>query len=184
MLEHPLCGRLGSSPHTRGARPSSAPPPTKSKIIPAYAGSTEGRVRFPGGVGDHPRIRGEHVSMVRRCRYFGGSSPHTRGARRPVGPRPRACRIIPAYAGSTAPCTSTRPSRADHPRIRGEHRLAGPPHQTTPGSSPHTRGARSWRWHPGPCRRIIPAYAGSTPGRPGRRPRGGGSSPHTRGAPG
>ena len=91
---------------------------------------------------------------------------------------------------------------ADHPRIRGEHRLFlwGP--GTVPGSSPHTRGALRHSQGPDRRLRIIPAYAGSTrwrhrcchgagdhprirgehaahgPENRGRR----GSSPHTRGA--
>ena len=91
---------------------------------------------------------------------------------------------------------------SDHPRIRGEHRgmcLASLP---SPGSSPHTRGARERGESNVAGRGIIPAYAGST--RPLRKigdetkdhPRirgehadpivlrhgNRGSSPHTRGA--
>ena len=96
-----------------------------------------------------------------------------------------------------------RQPHPDHPRIRGEHRLAETPHPTSSGSSPHTRGARRrGAARPG-RRRIIPAYAGSTStasaiafqtadhprirgehatssASPGLIP---GSSPHTRGAP-
>ena len=91
----------------------------------------------------------------------------------------------------------------DHPRIRGEHRLATPPYQTPSGSSPHTRGAQVGADGPHATRRIIPAYAGSTPARSSPSPTGtdhprirgehmepttdaqseAGSSPHTRGAP-
>ena len=91
---------------------------------------------------------------------------------------------------------------SDHPRIRGEHRIL-PPDQTLPGgSSPHTRGARSLPPSRPQAPRIIPAYAGSTPGMKwlsgssqdhprirGEHPRSCstvavslGSSPHTRGA--
>ena len=53
-------GRLGSSPHTRGAREYTGMSPSSSRIIPAYAGSTHApRTRRPRGP-DHPRIRGEH----------------------------------------------------------------------------------------------------------------------------
>ena len=73
----------GSSPHTRGA-------PRRGSESPA------------AGV-DHPRIRGEHPFLVGRACGPPGSSPHTRGARvARIRPRMRA-RIIPAYAGSTAP---------------------------------------------------------------------------------
>ena len=51
----------------------------------------------------------------------------------------------------------------DHPRIRGEH--SNPQDRTGGeiGSSPHTRGARNLAIPGVPERRIIPAYAGSTP---------------------
>ena len=59
---------------------------------------------------------------------------------------------------------------ADHPRIRGEHVQPTTREGIGQGSSPHTRGA------PGPptpttsTRRIIPAYAGSTPRPPACTP--------------
>ena len=111
-------------------------------------------------------------------------------------------RIIPAYAGST-PHAPNRPVKAsDHPRIRGEHQMNPRTKTSMAGSSPHTRGAPRSPVHPGRRRGIIPAYAGSTPGRSSRadawrdhpRIRGehdglplaewrrAGSSPHTRGA--
>ena len=92
--------------------------------------------------------------------------------------------------------------RSDHPRIRGEHARSRPTRPDLTGSSPHTRGAPGPRAGRLPARRIIPAYAGSTPA-PTKRPaatrdhpriRGEhnepieyvairtGSSPHTRGA--
>ena len=91
----------------------------------------------------------------------------------------------------------------DHPRIRGEHDVFSRDTDCPHGSSPHTRGARCSSSGRDECVRIIPAYAGSTPSPPRRRPyrrdhpriRGEhpslnatveacvGSSPHTRGAP-
>ena len=131
-----------------------------------------------------------------------GSSPHTRGALVLQSGALVELGIIPAYAGSTMRYTFGHRTELDHPRIRGEHPPAGMESTIFPGSSPHTRGARSRS----PARddrcRIIPAYAGSTRHRAhGRRqdrdhPRirgehgggvaeaiaGYGSSPHTRGA--
>ena len=52
----------GSSPHTRGAHDRRSPPNPHQRIIPAYAGSTRPRKRRTPRRGDHPRIRGEHVS--------------------------------------------------------------------------------------------------------------------------
>ena len=91
----------------------------------------------------------------------------------------------------------------DHPRIRGEHISISVFEITSPGSSPHTRGAHRGSNRPPRDRRIIPAYAGSTPttgtarSNPWDHPRirgehlrmhlvrdgDDGSSPHTRGAP-
>ena len=110
--------------------------------------------------------------------------------------------IIPAYAGSTRSGCGTTFSGRDHPRIRGEHVNLLIVSDFPPGSSPHTRGARSRVHRHRRPERIIPAYAGSTtydktgsylePDHP--RIRGehrmlgddatlaGGSSPHTRGA--
>ena len=112
-----------------------------------------------------------------------GSSPHTRGA--PHVHRP----------SSHAPW--------DHPRIRGEHTVAGFALMAVAGSSPHTRGARTRagelpqgpRDHPrirgehddvretgGRPGGIIPAYAGSTTHSSTESRQSLGSSPHTRGA--
>ena len=155
-----------------------------------------------------------------RQKFAKGSSPHTRGAQIAVDEDRLAPGIIPAYAGSTAESFRPRilrlgssphtrrssfpyPFGGDHPRIRGEHNLAKRTGLPASGSSPHTRGARRADACRPPCGRIIPAYAGSTPGpRRGRgwlmdhpRIRGEhhvfwlcrnsnvGSSPHTRGAP-
>ncbi len=84
--EHPLTSSAtncahGSSPHSRGARPSVLRPTRRRGIIPAFAGST--------------------VSAEMRAFGQRGSSPHSRGARR-VAVAPGSHRgIIPAFAGST-----------------------------------------------------------------------------------
>ena len=54
---------------------------------------------------------------------------------------------------------------------------------TSPGSSPHTRGARVPVDDERPVPGIIPAYAGSTQSASSAPCRWDGSSPHTRGAP-
>ena len=95
--------------------------PYKRRIIPACAGSTLTMSTIARIYGDHPRMRGEHVSMRSMNFCCGGSSPHARGApfRGLWLPRPRG--IIPACAGSTQ-CTRFWDFTArDHPRMRGEH---------------------------------------------------------------
>ena len=152
----------GSSPHTRGARPSHLNLAMASRIIPAYAGSTEARSNDVRGRRDHPRIRGEHSPVEPSYSKHEGSSPHTRGARSESLYQPDAGGIIPAYAGSTRPSARGRHRRTDHPRIRGEHQCAGIRLGERSGSSPHTRGARRASASLRRPRRIIPAYAGST----------------------
>ena len=192
----------GSSPHTRGAPQMFEDPDLPPGIIPAYAGSTsKSRVRIQP-VKDHPRIRGEHVLLQGDRGAGRGSSPHTRGAPATAPAKTALTRIIPAYAGSTFNALVLSSRATDHPRIRGEHADGVLTRMSIGGSSPHTRGARCASSPISTRQRIIPAYAGSTPGRhsPAPTPRdhprirgehalrvGGhlqvvGSSPHTRGA--
>ena len=132
----------GSSPHTRGALFHRSCGSGRTRIIPAYAGST----KFVGPkqyyLEDHPRIRGEHVAAHL---LHGGQTG-----------------IIPAYAGSTSAGCLPTAAPADHPRIRGEHRARRRRYFRRRGSSPHTRGAPLWRGSGPSGIRIIPAYAGST----------------------
>ena len=91
----------GSSPHTRGALVAGVTADGDPGIIPAYAGSTGAFVDLHLSIPDHPRIRGEHGVDRDSQLLFAGSSPHTRGARRPGHAPPELAGIIPAYAGST-----------------------------------------------------------------------------------
>ena len=79
---------LGSSPHTRGALEAEPGVTGVARIIPAYAGSTQKRASERVRKTDHPRIRGEHVRSEVRSSGAIGSSPHTRGARGRLDPRP------------------------------------------------------------------------------------------------
>ena len=183
----------GSSPHTRGARRKHCRGRRPGRIIPAYAGSTPCGTIILTEDRDHPRIRGEHTSVTSRRSCAWGSSPHTRGALRRGQHHHGEQRIIPAYAGSTAYCSSAASRRRDHPRIRGEHRLrrqcrhsgvvdhprirgehvSNSDDGTMPyGSSPHTRGAPFIDGADQVLAGIIPAYAGSTYRRCRRRRRG------------
>ena len=154
----------GSSPHTRGAPGVLRVAHFSIRIIPAYAGSTEGVLDSAAQGADHPRIRGEHDSMTSSAIRAFGSSPHTRGAHELPNNVVGLDGIIPAYAGSTPHRGLEFGREGDHPRIRGEHRAFMPSWRRGDGSSPHTRGAliifRSIAAFEG----IIPAYAGSTNG--------------------
>jgi len=161
---------LGSSPRARGAQETTFTNAAAEGIIPACAGSTLPGAPSPDRMGDHPRVRGEHLSVLSLAAAPRGSSPRARGAPH-VDPGPAtSAGIIPACAGSTSATVPPRRHTGDHPRVRGEHprfrfSLAAPA-----GSSPRARGALSMlvrgRCHSG----IIPACAGST-----------GSPPPTRG---
>ena len=156
----------GSSPHTRGAPVFQLLGAFLAGIIPAYAGSTSHQRLALSSNWDHPRIRGEHVDRVDQQVVDTGSSPHTRGARRPASVPDIRPRIIPAYAGSTRWAPAARRRSRDHPRIRGEHHASASFFCLRRGSSPHTRGAQVLDHRVLDEEGIIPAYAGSTSCRP------------------
>ena len=83
--EHPrpACGEhelVGSSPLARGARDLHASVRQCDGIIPACAGSTLRGERHRLIFRDHPRLRGEHFSLVPGSTVLLGSSPLARGA--------------------------------------------------------------------------------------------------------
>ena len=154
---------VGDHPRIRGEHPRGEGRRNEGgRIIPAYAGSTASFPRQAPRPPDHPRIRGEHRPSSPGSSWTAGSSPHTRGAPDRGEARQSGDGIIPAYAGSTASSSPPCPPPSDHPRIRGEHTRVPETETRSPGSSPHTRGARADE--PRHRRRIgiIPAYAGST----------------------
>ena len=191
----------GSSPHTRGTRPSGGPPPGRKRFIPAYAGNApEGRPHCPAS-SVHPRIRGERGFGKDAVFYAYGSSPHTRGTPHPDAKCRPPLRFIPAYAGNATTRLPVSRPRSVHPRIRGERQFVMTPVSTSIGSSPHTRGTLSSSRQSSHHCRFIPAYAGNARRTPSLRRRATvhprirgergnrarslcsdcGSSPHTRG---
>ena len=165
-LDH---GPDGSSPLSRGIQASGWHPHVHARIIPALAGNTPvvSSVRLLDG--DHPRSRGEYDPALPIGRRRPGSSPLSRGipwAELAVGV---GIGIIPALAGNTRASHPDDPHRGDHPRSRGEYRLAIPDPLRDLGSSPLSRGIRGdWRGNSGHSR-IIPALAGNTDRRLRRR---------------
>ena len=91
----------GSSPLARGARQKPAQNWDDAGIIPACAGSTNAEAAKESAEGDHPRLRGEHLTYSAPSRLTRGSSPLARGAPPRGGSITSALRIIPACAGST-----------------------------------------------------------------------------------
>ena len=135
------CG-LGSSPHARGAHPPEYFDSAAVRIIPACAGSTTPSFQAFAQVGDHPRMRGEHIGTAISDAFAWGSSPHARGALARAHAAGAKTRIIPACAGSTSARRLAARLRGDHPRMRGEHFV--------------------FRKRPFDSQWIIPACAGST----------------------
>ena len=159
---HGLLRAVGSSPLTRGARPPLPMPVTRSRLIPAYAGSTDSLIFCRSRAAAHPRLRGEHERGHAHGVTTRGSSPLTRGAPRaqccPAGPYG----LIPAYAGSTRERVGTASWKRAHPRLRGEHARFGISSMDAAGSSPLTRGAPAGHYRLPRPPGLIPAYAGST----------------------
>ena len=152
----------GSSPLARGAPASLSGVFPLLGIIPACAGSTRCASTTGASLWDHPRLRGEHLCSGDEMDREPGSSPLARGAliRREV--MEVGAGIIPACAGSTVRPAGRAGAFWDHPRLRGEHKLAVIVPFSDQGSSPLARGARREAPSSSTITRIIPACAGST----------------------
>ena len=173
---HTTHKQKGSSPRMRGALRVSTRRRCLTRIIPAYAGSTNLPPALGGRGWDHPRVCGEHSRGQRVVRALGGSSPRMRGALLEGLRRCTRLRIIPAYAGSTSHALHHALIAWDHPRVCGEHRHMARKAQFVAGSSPRMRGAPPYGALVSSERGIIPAYAGSTDASDGRE-RGAGDHP-------
>ena len=167
----------------RGAYSHGPESPFHVGIIPAHAGSM-GRVllTFHGRAGssprmrgasrfenqslanarDHPRVCGEHQSLLSILSTLVGSTPRMRGAHE-LREQVRVHRgIIPAYAGSTKRRHGAQRQRQDHPRVCGEHSSSSGRFGIQTGSSPRMRGAQVRGGRYRRVQGIIPAHAGST----------------------
>ena len=114
-------------------------------------------------LGDHPRVCGEHfvptimgsvsLGSSRVCGEHRtltdengepwGSSPRMRGTHQIRDVSADIHGIIPAYAGNTMLTRPGHTQLGDHPRVCGEHRLAGLVGHVPGGSSPRMRGTRN-----------------------------------------
>ena len=131
-------------------------------IIPAYAGNTTRRERQGDRDGDHPRVCGEHRTLMPSMMASSGSSPRMRGTRGNCLECDMCAGIIPAYAGNTQPPHAPFQRRRDHPRVCGEHFRSLSAAQKRAGSSPRMRGTHHHLAHTRRRKGIIPAYAGNT----------------------
>ena len=93
---------------------------------------------------------------------MGGSSPLTRGKRRPPTNLVGGLRLIPAHAGKTTSARGDKIAGAAHPRSRGENAVMNHPAAAALGSSPLTRGKLTGQSYQFSHSRLIPAHAGKT----------------------
>ena len=163
-LESCLINRLvsGSSPRVRGTHYASKCGDDGSGIIPACAGNT----LFPrpsyACSRDHPRVCGEHDTVVCTDCWEMGSSPRVRGTLNCTALKTVSIGIIPACAGNTPMRRSRASSLGDHPRVCGEHGLKRWAKSGAQGSSPRVRGTRLANPLDVVVVGIIPACAGNT----------------------
>ena len=152
----------GSSPLTRGKRPSGAYRKNHPRLIPAHAGKTV-FCRLRSTVSRaHPRSRGENIQGEDASHVRAGSSPLTRGKRVYRCEVWGLVRLIPAHAGKTQRAAPGSSRRTAHPRSRGENPRSGALFVLPVGSSPLTRGKRESPGLDAVKARLIPAHAGKT----------------------
>ena len=130
--------------------------------IPAYAGNTLPSHGCKRTSRDHPRLRGEHVSVLAPRDIGSGSSPLARETHRTMERGLEEGRIIPACAGNIQTSVLGASGVQDHPRLRGEHEDSSIERLKEEGSSPLARGTHSEEVPPTEGPGIIPACAGNT----------------------
>ncbi len=146
----------------RGTPEARTPGDSTLRLIPAYAGNTAGPSPPGRSRPAHPRVCGEHLAgSVGRVGQL-GSSPRMRGTPSWWPFLKHGHRLIPAYAGNTAPVRARDRRRRAHPRVCGEHGEAAPPSPGSPGSSPRMRGTPVAAACASTALGLIPAYAGNT----------------------
>ena len=152
----------GSSPLTRGKRAAHPVWTAGHRLIPAHAGKTSGSLSRFRLAWAHPRSRGENSSCFPDSYCHEGSSPLTRGKRRPGARGQKSIRLIPAHAGKTVPGHVLHAWHWAHPRSRGENGFPSSYWAHANGSSPLTRGKRTWCHAWRQPARLIPTHAGKT----------------------
>ena len=152
----------GSSPLSRGILMKLARRKVSPRIIPALAGNTLQQVAERGIPMDHPRSRGEYITLALPSWVHDGSSPLSRGIPPPTSIYGCSPRIIPALAGNTRKEPDNRRISWDHPRSRGEYFGIEARQGFGEGSSPLSRGIPALEVEEEGDERIIPALAGNT----------------------
>ena len=135
---------------------------SRSRLIPARAGSTALWFLLRRVPAVHPRSCGERTHLTDAEVAHPGSSPLARGTRNVNRLQAVEARLIPARAGNTSSNALAAFFMPAHPRSHGEHSMNAAVSGSCIGSSPLARGTQS------ACRRLqaevwlIPARAGNT----------------------
>ena len=154
----------GSSPRGRGKPMSRNENVGGGRLIPAWAGKTSGGPRSGRAAPAHPRVGGENQQGVKVIREDEGSSPRGRGKLEDADTPREARRLIPAWAGKTGARGCNFYQHEAHPRVGGENVAGREAERLGAGSSPRGRGKRLLMVHLLDLQRLIPAWAGKTPG--------------------
>ena len=162
MSMGPTILMYGTSPRTRGKQLNVPNITPSRRNIPAHAGKTL-QLRPRGErAAEHPRARGENVSIAEPFSRGNGTSPRTRGKQKSVIHSNADLRNIPAHAGKTPTFDYPHGRTSEHPRARGENIERPLQPLGSLGTSPRTRGKRDNRFLRRCTGRNIPAHAGKT----------------------
>ena len=153
---------LGPPPHARGSLRAVERDPVGDGPTPACAGITSVLVVPCFLISAHPRMRGDHVRMLRIESHARGPPPHARGSPVPMLRAYADQRPTPACAGITSRASPTAPCCTAHPRMRGDHTRTSVLCDWTEGPPPHARGSRTPGRGAAPRARPTPACAGIT----------------------
>ncbi len=154
--------REGPSPRARGADTLIKIADAIGGTIPACAGSswTASPRRTPPR--DHPRVRGEQMTIGRERPRTAGPSPRARGAGHVLAGELDVVGTIPACTGSSPTGSSSCTTSRDHPRVHGEQVGSYAKRCRHAGPSPRARGAVPAEAAFAAVTGTIPACTGSS----------------------
>ncbi len=131
--------------------------------------------------GVHPRVRGDMRSRFQSVSWWFGSPPRARGHVERLEAQIDEKRFTPACAGTWTWIDRGQPTRAVHPRVRGDMRNGSPRPRMPRGSPPRARGHEHLSALHDELSRFTPACAGTWPCSRASRPETIGSPPRARG---
>ena len=152
----------------------------RTGITPACAGNSYPLPLSTTVHWDHPRLRGEQFGQKGKPNGYKGSPPLARGTGYSFAKGKMGHGITPACAGNSCTVAPIFLLCQDHPRLRGEQRMALSSAFSFLGSPPLARGTVSKVTYAVLLHRITPACAGNRPWYP-PLPRAGRDHPRLRG---